>query len=144
MALMDIIGKLPPQLGVNLLDLAMEMSDLPGKDEMAGRIRKITGQSGPDGQADSNQEQAMKARSSMEEKVASLTIAEKEASVELLQERAKTEQARQREILAGIGSNIEKMGLEKARFTREANMDQAVPEQDQSMPEGNPQPNAGA
>ena len=145
--LMDMMTKLPPQIAMNLLDLAMEMSDLPGKDEMAGRIRKITGQTGPDGENDPEQQQAMQARNAMDAQMADLTIAEKQAAITLLQERAKTEQARQREIMAGIGTSIEKMSLEKAKVAHGADMDRVGMEQQaqaQAQQALQPQPNAGA
>jgi hypothetical protein len=50
-SLFDIVGRLAqmnPQVALNLLDLVVEMADLPNKDELVQRIRKINGQSDPD------------------------------------------------------------------------------------------------
>ncbi len=46
--LMDMIGKLPPQIGIMLLDLAVENMDLPNREEIAKRIRTATGMKDPD------------------------------------------------------------------------------------------------
>lgn len=50
-SLFDIVGRLAqmnPQVALNLLDLVIEMADLPNKDELVARIRKINGQDDPD------------------------------------------------------------------------------------------------
>jgi len=46
--LMEMIGKMPPQVGIMLLDLAVECMDLPNREEIAKRIRSVTGQKDPD------------------------------------------------------------------------------------------------
>lgn len=46
--LMEMIGKLPPNIGIMLLDLAVEAMDLPNRDEIAKRIRAQTGMHDPD------------------------------------------------------------------------------------------------
>ena len=50
-SLFDIVGKLGavnPQVALSLLDLVVDMADLPNKDELVARIRKINGQTDPD------------------------------------------------------------------------------------------------
>lgn len=50
-SLFDIVGRLAqmnPEVALNLLDLVVEMADLPGRDELVSRIRKINGQRDPD------------------------------------------------------------------------------------------------
>jgi hypothetical protein len=50
-SLFDIVSRLAqmnPQVALNLLDLVVEMADLPGRDELVSRIRKINGQRDPD------------------------------------------------------------------------------------------------
>lgn len=39
----DMLGKLPPEYAIQLLDLAFDMTDVPGKDEIVKRIRDING-----------------------------------------------------------------------------------------------------
>lgn len=46
--LMDMISKMPPQIGLMLLDLAVENMDLPNREEIAKRIRAQTGMKDPD------------------------------------------------------------------------------------------------
>lgn len=46
--MMETIGQLDGQLALQILDLVFDMSDLPGKDEMVRRIRKLNGQVDPD------------------------------------------------------------------------------------------------
>lgn len=46
--LMETIGKLPPQVGLMLLDLAVESMDLPNREEIAKRIRGVNGMKDPD------------------------------------------------------------------------------------------------
>lgn len=46
--LMEMIGKMPPQVGIMLLDLAVENMDIPNREEIAKRIRAQTGMKDPD------------------------------------------------------------------------------------------------
>jgi len=46
--LMEMIAKMPPQIGMLILDLAVESMDLPNRDEIAKRIRSVNGQKDPD------------------------------------------------------------------------------------------------
>lgn len=41
--LMDTISKMPPQLAIQLLDLAIDLTDIPNRAEFVARIRKING-----------------------------------------------------------------------------------------------------
>jgi len=50
-SMFDIVGRLAqmnPQVALNLLDLVVEMADLPNKEELVTRIRQLNGQSDPD------------------------------------------------------------------------------------------------
>jgi hypothetical protein len=50
-SLFDIVGRLAqmnPEVALNLLDLVVELADLPNRDELVSRIRKINGQRDPD------------------------------------------------------------------------------------------------
>jgi hypothetical protein len=53
----ELIGRLPPNLAMSLLDVAVEMTDLPNKTQIANRIRSITGMQ-PAGQENSQEAQA--------------------------------------------------------------------------------------
>lgn len=55
--LFELIGRMPPNLALALLDIALEMTDLPNKQALVNRVRQITGQQ-PPGQEDSPEAQA--------------------------------------------------------------------------------------
>jgi hypothetical protein len=55
--LMDAISKLPPEIGIRLLDLAVESMDLPNRDELVKRIREVNGMKDPDGGEPTPEEQ---------------------------------------------------------------------------------------
>lgn len=75
--MLDMMGKLPPEVAIQLLDLVMEFFDVPGKEELVRRIRKLNGQTDPDheptpeelaakkAQDDAAQEQQAMARQAM-------------------------------------------------------------------------------
>ena len=46
-AMMKLLSSLPPDISVQMLDLGFELSDIPGRDEIVSRIRKINGQVDP-------------------------------------------------------------------------------------------------
>lgn len=46
--LSEMIAKMPPQIGIVLLDLVVETMDLPNSEELVKRIRKVNGQRDPD------------------------------------------------------------------------------------------------
>lgn len=56
-ALLQVIAKLPAQVGLILLDMAVENMDLPNRDELVTRIRAITGQRDPDADEPTPEEQ---------------------------------------------------------------------------------------
>lgn len=45
--LFEMIGRLPPDLAAKLIDIAVEMTDLPNKAQLVARIRQATGQQPP-------------------------------------------------------------------------------------------------
>jgi hypothetical protein len=47
-SMMDLASKLPPEVAMALLDVIVDMSDVPNKDEMVKRIRAINGQTDPE------------------------------------------------------------------------------------------------
>lgn len=46
--LFEAIAKMPPEIGMVILDLAVDSLDLPNREEIAKRIRSVTGQKDPD------------------------------------------------------------------------------------------------
>jgi len=46
--MMNMLGQLPGELSIKMLDMVFELSDLPKKDEMVKRIRQLNGMPAPD------------------------------------------------------------------------------------------------
>lgn len=46
-SMMELVSKLEPQVGLALLDMVIDFADVPNKDEIVKRIRKINGQGDP-------------------------------------------------------------------------------------------------
>lgn len=57
---MQLLAQMPPDMSIQLLDLAFELVDIPGKDEIVQRIRKINGQGAADGADDTPEAQAQR------------------------------------------------------------------------------------
>lgn len=81
--LSELITKVPPDVGLALLDMVLDLyDDLNGKEEMVARIRKINGQSGPDDEMSPEDKQAREET----QKAQAQKQAEQEAFVSLMQE----------------------------------------------------------
>lgn len=84
--LMDMISKMPPQVGIMLLDLAVESMDLPNREEIAKRIRAVTGQVDPDETEPTpemmQQEQAKQEAAAFQKEMAMAELAGKHADVD--------------------------------------------------------------
>lgn len=104
---MAMLGKLPPDYAIQLLDLAFDMADIPMKDEVVKRIRKITGQT-DDGE--DTPEAAAKRQADQEER--DMAMRERMA-------RAGLDEARAQEIMAKatkLGINTKKDALDLAQL----------------------------
>jgi hypothetical protein len=77
-SLMNLMGQLDPEVQMQLLDLVIEMSDVPNRDEMVRRIREINGQVDPDSE---NVEAERKARADAKAEEAELAKREREAEI---------------------------------------------------------------
>lgn len=91
----EMLSKLPPDYSIELLDLAFDMSDIPLKDEVVKRIRKINGQSD---EGEETPEALAKRQAENEER--QLAMRERLARVGL-------DEAKTREVMAKAG----KLGL---------------------------------
>lgn len=102
-AFMNLCAQLPPEISVQLLDEVVDLSDLPGKDSLVKRIRQINGQQDPDEPEDSPEAMARQQAEAEQQQIAQAAmmtqLAEQEAKVkkllaevELIIEKAKTEQ----------------------------------------------------
>lgn len=80
------IGSVAPETAVALLDLVVDEMDLPNKDELVRRIRKITGQADPDNPQDiERQEQAQAAQAQKQAEAEKLAMDEQRAKVDKLE-----------------------------------------------------------
>jgi hypothetical protein len=86
-SLMETIGKMPPELAIQLIDLAVDLTDLPNKDEFVARVRKINGIT-PQPQTP---EQAAQAQAANDE--AQLAGEERRANIEKVQADAEHKRA---------------------------------------------------
>lgn len=71
-AMFDMFGELfkslDPETTMQLMDLMFEYSDLPGREEVVSRIRKINGQTDPDAEDDPEEQQRIQAQQEEEQK----------------------------------------------------------------------------
>lgn len=77
--LMETISKMPPELGLQLLDLAIELMDIPNKDEIVARIRAMNGQTPQP--ADPAQQAAQQQQQAMQDQLAQLEMQERQARI---------------------------------------------------------------
>lgn len=115
-SMLNLLGQIGnPDIAMNLLDIIVDLSDLPGKDEMVKRIRSMNGQKDPDAEEDSPemQEAAMQEQSTAaaqeeyQQAVAQLEMAERQAKVAKTNAEAKAKEA-------GIILDQEKVRIQKA------------------------------
>lgn len=90
----EFTTRLDPQVSLNILDLVVDMSDLPGREGLVERIRKLNGQTDPDAaitpeaqqaiaEKDAQAEQQRQVQMDMANKAAELDIKLKEADITL-------------------------------------------------------------
>lgn len=94
--LMEMIGKMPPEIGLMLLDLAVEAMDLPNREEIAKRIRASTGMKDPDQTEptpeDIAQQQAQAEKAAAEKAMFDAELANKQADADLKRAKVAREQ----------------------------------------------------
>lgn len=111
--LMEVIARMPPEVGMVLLDLAVENMDLPNREEIVKRIRGLTGQTDPDADEPSPEEQqrakaaeahqAMQAKT-IEAQLAKLMADAKKANADALRIAAQAEEIRSRMTSTNVDS----------------------------------------
>ena len=116
-SMMNLLGQIGnPDVAIALLDVIVDLSDLPGKDEMVRRIRVINGQKDPDAEDDGPEAQeaamqeqsAQQAEAEYKQALAQLEMAERQAKVAKMNAEAKAKEA-------GIILDQEKVRIEKAK-----------------------------
>lgn len=103
----ELMGKMPPEVALVILDLFVEGLDIENREEMVKRIRKISGQRDPDATEPTPEEQqamaAAQQQQAMAEAQMQLQMAEQEAKIEEI--KAKTGESRAKT------DNLKKQGL---------------------------------
>jgi hypothetical protein len=118
----NILSKLQPEIAIQLLDMWLDLSDLPGKEVMVERIRAINKQSDPDEDPDDPETQKRKAaeaeeaqrQQAIEDKLLELEMALKEAEVGEKEAEAEKDLADAEAKLAKIRNDIELTKIKKA------------------------------
>ena len=94
-SLQQLSQRLPPELSLKLMTMAMEFSDLPNKDEIADAIRKMTGDRDPskeltpeEQQQQAIQQQQQQEALAMQKQTAQLALQEQQARVRELNAKA--------------------------------------------------------
>lgn len=94
-SLNQLAGRLPPEVALRLMTIAMEYSDLPNKDEVAEQFRKLTGERDPNKKMTPEEEQQAQAQAQqqaeameMQRRGAMLALEEQQAKVRELNAKA--------------------------------------------------------
>ena len=96
--MMEMVGKMPPELAIKLLDLVFEFSDIQGKDEIVKRIRKLTGEGGDDEEKSPEQLQAEQAAAQEEQAQQELIKQTAEAQLQMLKAKVAQLEAQSKKI----------------------------------------------
>jgi hypothetical protein len=102
--LTQMAGRLPPEVSLRVLRIAMEYSDLPNKDEIADQIRQITGEQDPNKKL--TPEEAQQMEQQMQMQAEALQMQRESAALALEEQRAKVAKmnAEAQKIMAEAGS----------------------------------------
>lgn len=132
--LSNLVGKLPPEIAIQFLDLIVDVGDVPEKEEFLRRIRQINGHKDPDAKLTPEEEQVEAQKSEQEQKMAAFTEemallekAEKEAQVRKTNAEAAAKEA---EATAPAPGTVPDDGAMQAQFAEQlASVQQAAEEQ---------------
>lgn len=110
--LLQAMQTLPPAISMVMLDLVIENTDLPNREEIVRRIRDFTGQSDPDADENSPEEQERKAaqaqNAALQQAGVEAELAKKVASAELDTQRARKTDMEIRALAARlVGDNVD-------------------------------------
>ncbi len=104
-SIMEFVPKLPPEIGLKLLALAFEMSDLPLRDEFVKVLREATGMPDPNAEEDPQEQAAKQAQQGAQQELQQRQIA---AQLQMLEAKAKEVEAKaSKEQIQAISKKIE-------------------------------------
>lgn len=111
-SMLELIAKLEPQVGLALLDMVIDFADVPNKEELVKRIRKINGQTDPSKKPDPEEQKRLDAAEA--EQAEAAQIAKDTAKADLDKKvaeadkaRAQTKQILQQAIQVGVQAAYE-------------------------------------
>lgn len=124
-ALNQLANRLPPEVALRILTIAMEFSDLPNKDEVADQIRKLTGERDPN--KPMTPEEAQQAEQQMQAQAEALQLQREQAMTALEEQRAKVREINARsaklEAEAGAAGQGDTMGPALDQVRKEASQE---------------------
>ena len=131
----EMITKLPPEIAMQLLDLWLDLSDLPGKDIMVERIRAINGQHNPDEDPDDPEtqnrrmaeEEEERRQQEIEDTMLDLEIALKQAEIDEKSAESEKDRAEARFKMAKIRSDFEAIRIKKAETLNKIEAEERKP-----------------
>lgn len=138
-AMQAMIGQIgDPQIQLMLIDLAFDLSDMPGKEEAIRRIRMVNGMSDPDMSEDDpemiakkqSEEEAQQRQAEYEATLQSLDIQEREARIQKIGVEAESKQAK-------IGMDQQKINIAKAKALHEFQNPKPTPQVNVANPSNN-------
>jgi len=89
--MMALISKLPPEVGMKFLDLAVDLIDIPGKTALVERIRKITGMSSPEDEQNPSPEKKAEMEAAARQQQEEQMLAREAVLLELAERAAKVQ-----------------------------------------------------
>jgi hypothetical protein len=98
-SMMELCAKLLPEVSLQLLDMVIDFADVPNKDEIVARIRKLNGQNDPSRKPTPEEEQASQQAQAEQQQVKQIQMATGKAQLDLLQAQ-----------IAEVQANIKKLG----------------------------------
>lgn len=130
-----MLSKLPPEVAIQLLDLWIDLSDLPGKEAMVERVRAINGQGDPDEDPDDREvqlkrlaeQEELRRQQAIEDKLLGLEISLKEAEVAEKNARSERDIAEAKAKLHRIQTDINLTKIKKAEALNKIEMSEKMP-----------------
>jgi hypothetical protein len=104
----QLAARLPPEVSLRLMTIAMDFSDLPNKDEVADQIRKITGERDPN--KPMSPEEAQQAEQQMQAQAEALQMQRQQAMQALEEQQAKIREINARAVKLEAEAQAAMMG----------------------------------
>lgn len=133
----EIITRLPPEISIQLLDLWIDLSDLPGKDVMVERIRQMNGQADPDQNQDdpevqmrvAAEQESERRRQEIDQRIEILELEFKEAEINAINAKSEKDAAEAQAKIARVRTDIELARIKKADVLNRIEMGERQPVQ---------------